>query len=314
LASVAATVTATYGGASTSTPLTVDPPSLKAISPVPNRITGGAVGSATLAFNGSMPPAGAVVSLSSSNPALAAVPATVTAPAGSFFQSVPIQTAVVSTPTDVTITATWKSVTLTNVVTLTPAVPPTSWTLDRTQTTGSQGALARVAIAAAQPTDMTYTLTSSDPTVATMNTSVTISAGSTAAGVLVTTIPPLSTPKSVTLSVSGAGVTMTVSLLVNPFPAGPLPAPALLSPADAARPAPNTPITFDWSDVAGAATYTIQVATTTAFTSTVLTSTVVPSQLVTSLAATGDRFWRVRANRPDGSAGAWSASRALRVK
>jgi hypothetical protein len=305
------TVTASYGGASATTPFTVDPPSLKEISPVPNRITGGAPGGMTLAFNGAVP-AGTTVQLGSSSP-LATVPASVTVPAGTFFQPVAIQTAAVTSATDVTLTASWKGVQISHVLTLTPAVPPTEWTIDRTQTTGSEGAFARVAIAAAQSTDLTFTLTSSNTSVATMNTSVLIPAGSLQAGVLITTTPP-SAPSTVQLTVSGGGVAKSVSLLVNPFPTAPLSAPSLLAPAASARFAPGAPITFDWGDVTGAASYTLQVSASSAFTATLIDRTVPASQLSVSLPTTGDRFWRVRANRADGSGGTWSAARAIRVK
>jgi hypothetical protein len=208
------------------------------------------------------------------------------------------------------------------VLTLLPAVPPSDWTIDVTQTTGSQGALARVAIAAVQPTDTTFTLTSSNPAVAFMSPTALISAGAIAAGVLVFTNPPsVSTP--VTLTVSGGGISKSVTLTVNPFatpppppppPPGPLAAPALLSPAASARFAPNASVAFDWGDVAGAASYTFQVSSSSTFTTTLVNSTVTASALSTSFPATGDRFWRVRANKADGTAGTWSAARAFRIK
>jgi hypothetical protein len=320
-ASTAATVTASYGGTSAFTVLTVDPTSLKGIGPSPNAVTGGAPGGATIALNGSAGPSGAVISLSSSSP-LAVVPASVTAPAGSFFQPFTIQTSQVAVTTNVTITATWNGVSVTNVLTLLPAVPPSDWTIDVAQTTGSQGALARVAIAAVQTTDTTFTLTSSNPAVAFMSPIATIPAGAIAAGVLVFTNPP-SVSTTVTLTVSGAGVSKSVTLTVNPFatpppppppPPGPLAAPALLSPAASARFAPNVSVAFDWADVVGAATYTLQVSSSSSFTTTLVNSTVTASALSASFPATGDRFWRVRANKPDGTAGTWSAARAFRIK
>ena len=60
--------------------------------------------------------------------------------------------------------------------------------------------------------------------------------------------------------------------------------------------------------------YTLQVGTSTAFTTLVLERTTTASQLSAVLPTQGDRSWRVRAHRPDGSAGAWSAARSLRVK
>jgi hypothetical protein len=152
-----------------------------------------------------------------------------------------------------------------------------------------------------------------------MSPTATIPSGAIAAGVLVQTVPP-TVATTVTLTVSGGGVSKSVTLTVNPFaappppPPGPLPAPALLSPAASARFAPNVSVAFDWADVAGAATYTFQVSSTSAFTTTLVNSTVAASAITTSFPATGDRFWRVRANKPDGTAGTWSAARAFRIK
>ena len=55
-----------------------------------------------------------------------------------------------------------------------------------------------------------------------------------AGGFLVFTQPP-AVPTTVTISVSGAGVTKSALLTVNPFPTAPMPAPTLLSPAECER-------------------------------------------------------------------------------
>ena len=212
-----------------------------------------------------------------------------------------------------TITASWKGLQVTHQLTLDPGVPPAEWTVDPVTTIGSQGSSARVAIAAIQTTDVTFTLTSSDPNIAWMAPTVTIPAGSPHAGVLVLTTNPAATT-IVTLSVSGAGVSKTATLTVNPIPLGPLPAPTLLSPASGARFAPGQSVPFDWADVPNAASYTLQVSSASTFTSILLERSSTLSQVTASFAATGDRFWRVRANRLDGSAGGWSAVRSFRVK
>ena len=308
----AVTITATYGTSTATVPITVDPPALREIGPSPNRITGGAVAPAFVGLNGAAPAAGAAVTLTSSS-ALAVPPATVTVAAGGFFQDFAIQTSAVAATTVVTITASWKGQQVSQQLTLEPGVAPAEWTVDPLVTTGSQGASARVAMAQLAATDVTFTLTSSNPAVARMAPTVTIPAGSPHAGVLVlTTNPAVAT--TVTLSVSGAGVTMTTTLTVNPIPLAPLPAPTLLSPAGGARFAPNQSIAFDWSDVPGAGSSTFQVSSTSTFTSILLERSSTTSQIAVSLAATGDRFWRVRANRLDGSPGTWSAARSVRIK
>ena len=73
-------------------------------------------------------------------------------------------------------------------------------------------------------------------------------------------------------------------------------------------------VPFDWGNVTGAASYTLQVGTTSTFGTVVLTRTVTASQVSAALTAAGDRFWRVRANRSDGTSGAWSSVRSIRIR
>jgi hypothetical protein len=108
-------------------------------------------------------------------------------------------------------------------------------------------------------------------------------------------------------------VTKTATLTVNPVPAAPPAAPQLLAPAAGARFSPGQLVTFEWSDVANAASYTIQISTSSGFSSTVVNQTVSASQFSTSSLPKADLFWRVRANSSDGSPGAWSSVRGFRV-
>ena len=68
------------------------------------------------------PEGGALIALSSSNPAVASVPATVLAPANSFTGTFAFTTSPVAATTTVTITATYNGTTRTATVTVTPAV------------------------------------------------------------------------------------------------------------------------------------------------------------------------------------------------
>jgi hypothetical protein len=83
------------------------PPSLSSITPSVSGTTGGNNISATLFLTGNAPAGGAAVSLSSSNPTAAHVPASVTVPAGQGFQGFTITTSPVSVDTSVTITGTY---------------------------------------------------------------------------------------------------------------------------------------------------------------------------------------------------------------
>jgi hypothetical protein len=104
----------------------------------------------------------------------------------------------------------------------------------------------------------------------------------------------------------------------NPLPAPPPPAPdapTLVSPANDARFAPGTTITFDWSDVSGAASYTIQIDDSDSFSAPLIVNqTTTASQFTTSTLPTTRMWWRVRANDASGAPGNWSAVRRFEVK
>ena len=87
--------------------------------------------------------------------------------------------------------------------------------------------------------------------------------------------------------------------------------PALSSPASGAT--VTLPVDLDWTDVPGGATYRVEVCPTSACTTTERDVTVPISvyRLKGSLSA-GSHWWRVRAIAADGTAGAWSGTRALK--
>ena len=83
-------------------------------------------------------------------------------------------------------------------------------------------------------------------------------------------------------------------------------APSLFSPANGAT--PSQPIAFDWSDVANATSYTIQVDDSNPFTSPLVRNqSVADSRFTTTGLASVRHWWRVRAVNSAGAAGAWSA-------
>lgn len=76
-------------------------------------------------------------------------------------------------------------------------------------------------------------------------------------------------------------------------------------------------MTFDWSDVAGAATYQLQVDDATVFSSPLVFTATPPassSQATTSTLRVGRFYWRVRALDGGGTAGAWSTVRRFEVR
>jgi hypothetical protein len=303
------TLTATLNSASASAQFTLQPPSLKSFTISPATISGGAQPQGIVMLNGQAPAGGAVVSLSSNSP-MVSPPASVTVAPGSFSASFPIPTSRVTANTTATVTASYNGAASQAQVTLTPQQPPSSLTLSPTSTTGTGGgSFATVTIASPSSTDEVLQVASSNPSVASVPSGVTVPAGSTTGGFNIFTTS-VSAQTVVTISVSGGGVTKTASLTVNPD-APPTPvtptAPTLLSPASNAKVA--QPINFDWSDVSGATSYEIQIDDSSNFTAPLtLSQTVSVSQATVTGLPAQRLFWRVRAFNSAGVAGPFSAS------
>ena len=197
-----------------------------------------------------------------------------------------------------------------------PSAPSlSSVALNPTSVVGGTGATGTVTLTtAAGSGGLVVTLSSSNAAVASVPASVTVASGATTAQFAVTT-SSVTSSTTATITGTGGGATRTATLTINPQSSGTLPAPSLLSPANDARFNPGQAITFDWSDVAGASTYTIQIDDSQSF-STPLTvnQTTSASQFTTSTLPTTRMWWRVRANDSSGAPGAWSSVRRVEVK
>jgi len=96
---------------------------------------------------------------------------------------------------------------------------------------------------------------------------------------------------------------------------GPLPAPSLLSPSSDARFSRGTSITFDWTDVTGAASYTIQIDDSQSFSAPLIVQQApTASNYVTNTLPARRMWFRVRANSAAGTPGTWSSSRRFEVR
>jgi hypothetical protein len=291
--------------------------SLSAVSVSPTSVVGGSSVQGTVTLTSGAPAGGAVVSLSSSNVAVAAVPATVTVAAGVTSATFNVTSTAVGANTSVTLTATYNAVSRTATLTVTPPPAPASLssvTLNPTTVSGGATSQGTVTLTSAAPAGgAVVTLSSSNINAATVPASVTVSAGATSAGFTIAS-KTVTTSTAVTITATSNAVQRTATLTVNPAAAGPLPAPSLVSPANDTRFPFGQLITFDWSDVAGAAGYTIQIDDQTFTAPFILTQTTTSSVFSTSSLARADMFWRVRANDAAGNPGAWSASRRVRVE
>jgi hypothetical protein len=164
------------------------------------------------------------------------------------------------------------------------------------------------------------TLSSANTSVVSVPASITVAAGAASATFGINTAA-VAANTGVTITATYAGVSRTTTLTVTPASStpppssDPLPAPSLLSPAADARFSPGTSITFDWTDVSGAASYTIQIDNEESFaTPQVVNQNTTASQFTTSTLPTTRMWWRVRANSSAGTPGSWSPARRFEVK
>jgi hypothetical protein len=104
-------------------PATPAGPSLSSVSFVPTSIVGGQNATGTVRFSAAMTQ-GAVVQLSSSNPAIAQVPQETVVSANTSTATFNLATSTVTAPTSVTITASWFGVSRTATITVTAGAPP----------------------------------------------------------------------------------------------------------------------------------------------------------------------------------------------
>jgi hypothetical protein len=160
-----------------------------------------------------------------------------------------------------------------------------------------------------------YTLTSSQPSVASVPPSVTVPAGgSTATFTVTTNSVTVSTPVMITVWSEGNGdhpvLWVDPGSPAPPAPPPPPAAPTLVSPADAAT-AVIQPITLDWDDVANATSYEVQVDNSSTISAPFTANpTVTASQATLSGGLPAQQlWWRVRARNAAGVFGAFSATR-----
>jgi hypothetical protein len=210
------TITGSVNGSSTTASFTVLPVGLQSLS-IFSPLTGGAPDQVIVMLNGAAPAGGVVVNLSS-NSSAASPPKTATVAAGDQSVSVNVPTSAVSSNTTVTLSATLNGKTVQTQLTLTPQAPPATFSISPNPASDQNQPNGLVTIASPLSYDLTLPLTNSNPSAATIPNAVTIPARSTTGGFIIT-VPYTPTQLQTTISVSGAGVTKSVALIVNPPPA-----------------------------------------------------------------------------------------------
>ena len=169
----------------------------------------------TVHLSAPAPAGGAAVELSSSDPAIATVPGSVTVQAGAWYASFRISTISVAAPTSVTISGAYGGVTRSAQLTLTP---PSLYSLSLSPTSvpgGTPSTGTATLNAAAPPGGTTVALRSDNTYVATVPASVTVPVGATSATFAVS-IRPVLEPISFEIAATYGGLTASARLSVIP--------------------------------------------------------------------------------------------------
>ena len=211
-------ITAANGGSIISDELMVWRPdfALSALSLDAASVAGGTVSTASAILGAAAREGGAVVTLSSSNPAVAAVPASVTVPAGHWSVSFAVATSIVAVSTPVSIAAISGGAIREVQLLVTPPPSPALSTLSVEPTSVSSGIAATGTATLGAPAPAggaTIALTSSDPGVAKVPGSITVASGALTASFPVTTVA--CTPGSATVSGTYGGVTRSAAVNVT---------------------------------------------------------------------------------------------------
>jgi hypothetical protein len=190
------------------------PVKLSTITISPGTVTGGTAATGTATLTGAAPHNGATVTLSSSNAAVAAVPASIFIPQGATSATFSVTTSPVAASTSVTITGNYQATATGSFSVLPPAlsafsVSPTSVMAVLGTSTGT------VTLDGAAPAGGESVALASNNGAATVPASVTVAAGATSASFTITT-SAVASSTNVTLTATLAGNTRLATLTVTP--------------------------------------------------------------------------------------------------
>jgi hypothetical protein len=193
------------------------PATLGSLDLNPSSVTGGSSSSGTVVLSTGAPFGGALINLSSSNPAVASVPATALAAANSFTALFAVTTSAVATSTSVTITASYNGTSRTATLTVLagaplPALQSVAVNSPAPSNNSTQGAV--FLTSAALPGGTIVSLSSSHPGLAIVPANVSVFPGNTFVSFSISTTSA-SVDTIVTISATLNGTTKTASLVVT---------------------------------------------------------------------------------------------------
>jgi hypothetical protein len=169
-------------------PPPVGPAALNSLGVNPSSVVGGQSATGTVSLTGPAPVNGALVALSSANPA-ATVPSSVTVPANASAATFSVTTTTVGSTTIGNITGVYSGVTKSATLTVNPAPPPAlaALTLNPTTVVGGSTSVGTVTLDKAAISALVVTLASNKPTKASVPANVTVPAGASSATFNITT-------------------------------------------------------------------------------------------------------------------------------
>lgn len=213
-ADVNANITATVGTQALSNTLIVKAPVAQSVTFAPSSVLGGKASVGTVTLNGITAVGGRVVQLRSSNPAIAAIPVSVTVPVGKNVVTFNVTTSAVLTSSDVTITATTGAVEASGTLNVRPVVVKTV-VLNPLTVVGPASSVGTITLTEAAPVGGVVVTLSSNSASAVVPASVSIAAGKTSATFTATT-KATATPQVATITAGLNGATSTGTLTVTP--------------------------------------------------------------------------------------------------
>lgn len=191
-------------------------PELTGLSLDPASVTGSKTATGTVVLDRPAPAGGALVSLSSSNPAMASVPASVTVAAGASSAVFTVTTSSVASTRTVDISASRRGVTKTAALTVQPPAVSALTLTPGTFAGGCGSSTGKVTLTAKAPAGGIVVLLTSTNPVAVVPASVTVPAGSGSATFPITA-PAVASSQSGTVTASYGGASRSAGLTVRPI-------------------------------------------------------------------------------------------------
>ena len=210
---VIANISASDSSTNVSTQLSINPPSVNNISLSPNTVVGGNSCTGTITLDGPAASSGTVVSLSSSAQ-YASVPSTVTVPSGATTATFTVTTTGVASKVSLSIKAQAGVGNVSAQLTINPATLQ-SLVLNPTSIAGGSQSTGTVALTGLAPNGGLSISLSSNLSIASVPSSITVPSGSSSANFQVSTVG-VSTSTAVTISASSSGVLLHATLTVIP--------------------------------------------------------------------------------------------------